>query len=210
MNEDESMLNIIVMASGRGSNLKAIQEAIENGLLNCSIRAVIGNVQDAPALSYAESKGIRALWFDPGDKGGRQAYERKILDEVARIESDCIALAGYTLMLSAAFIVEYGKPILNIHPSLLPAFPGLTAQKDAVDYGVKFSGCTVHFVDEGMDTGPIIAQRAVPVMDYDDEESLSARILEEEHKLYPEVLSMMASGRIHRIERKIFVDLLYR
>jgi phosphoribosylglycinamide formyltransferase-1 len=204
------MLEIIVMASGRGSNLAAIQEAIESGGLDGSIRAVICNKKDAPALAYAESKGMPALWFDPGCQGGRQEYERKILDEVARIGCDCIALAGYTLMLSGWFIREYGKPILNIHPSLLPAFPGLTAQRDAIEYGVKYSGCTVHFVDEGLDTGPIIAQRALPVMDYDDEASLSARILEEEHKLYPEVLSMMAHRRIHMIGRKVFVDLLYR
>jgi phosphoribosylglycinamide formyltransferase-1 len=204
------MLGIIVMASGRGSNLIAIQEAIENGVLKGNIRAVISNKKEASALAYAESKGIRALWFDPKDRSGRQEYERKILAEADRIGSDCIVLAGYTLMLSVGFIRDYGKPILNLHPALLPSFPGLTAQKDALEYGVKYSGCTVHFVDEGMDTGPIIAQKVVPVMEFDSEETLSARILEEEHKLYPEVLTMMAQGRIHILDRKVFVDLLDR
>ncbi|MDR0468717.1 MAG: phosphoribosylglycinamide formyltransferase [Peptococcaceae bacterium] len=204
------MLEIIVMASGRGSNLIAIQEAVESGMLKGNIRAVISNKKEAPALIYAESKGIRALWFDPDGRGGRLEYERKILAEVNRVGSDCIVLAGYTLMLGIDFIRDYGKPIFNIHPALLPSFPGLTAQKDAVEYGVKCSGCTVHFVDEGMDTGPIIAQRAVPVLEYDDEESLSARILEEEHKLYPEVLTMMAQGRIHLLDGRVFIDLLVR
>jgi len=202
------MLEIIVFASGRGSNLMAIQEAIESGYLKGNIRAVISNKEDAPALAFAEKKGISAFWIDPKNEGGRPGFERKALQEAERIGSDCIALAGYMLMLSKDFIKDYGKPIMNIHPSLLPSFPGLTAQKDALDYGVKFSGCTVHFVDEGMDTGPIIAQRTVPVYDTDDEESLSARILEEEHKLYPEVLTLMAQGRIHLIDRKVYIDLL--
>ena len=202
------MLEIIVLASGRGSNLMAIQEAIESGYLKGNIRAVISNKKDAPALAFAEGKGIHATWLDPKGEGGRADYEDKLLREVMRVGSDCIALAGYTLMLSAGFIRDYGKPIVNIHPSLLPSFPGMTAQKDALAYGVKYSGCTIHFVDEGMDTGPIIAQRVVPVLDTDDEASLSARILAEEHKLYAEVLILMAQGRIHLIDGRVYIDLL--
>ncbi|MCL1805151.1 MAG: phosphoribosylglycinamide formyltransferase [Clostridiales bacterium] len=202
------MLEIIIFASGRGSNLMAIQEEIESGRLKGNIRAVISNKEDAPALSFAQSKGINAIWIDPKAEGGRRGFERKALQEIGRIGSDCIALAGYMLILSGEFIRDYGKPILNIHPALLPSFPGATAQKDAIEYGVKYSGCTVHFVDEGVDTGPIIAQRAVPVLDADDVESLSARILAEEHKLYPEVLTLMAQGRIHLIDHKVYIDLL--
>ena len=202
------MLEIIVLASGRGSNLAAIQEAIESGYLKGNIRAVISDNKGAAALAYAEGKGINAIWIDPAGDGGRRAYEERMLQEVLRIGSDCLVLAGYRLILGEGFIRGYGKPITNIHPALLPSFPGLTAQRDALAYGVKYSGCTVHFVDEGMDTGPIIAQRPAPVYEYDDEESLSARILAEEHKLYPEVLALMAQGRIHVIEKKVYIDLL--
>ena len=202
------MLELIVFASGRGSNLMAIQDEIENGRLKGNIRAVVSNRRDAPALAYATEKGFNVIYDDPNGEGGRTGYEKRVLREVERIGSDCIALAGYMLMLGGKFIREYGKPIVNIHPSLLPAFPGLNAQKKALDYGVRFSGCTVHYVDEGMDTGPIIAQKPVPVLDTDDEESLAGRILEEEHKLYPEVLTLMAQGRIHRIDRKVYIDLL--
>ncbi len=200
------MLNIIVLASGRGSNLVAIQEAIEKGELAGQIRAVISNKKEAVALVFAAAKGIPALWVNPKEADGRQGYERRLLKAVEEIGSDCLVLAGYMLMLGSEFIQGYGKPILNIHPALLPAFPGGTAQKDALAYGVKYSGCTVHFVDEGMDTGPIIAQTPVPVLDDDDEEALAARILAEEHKLYAKVLSWLAQGKISRQGRKVTVS----
>lgn len=200
------MLNIIVLASGRGSNLAAIQEAIEKGELAGQIKAVISNKKEAGALAFAAAKGIPALWVNSKEADGRQGYERRLLQAVEEIGSDCLVLAGYMLMLGSEFIQGYGKPILNIHPALLPAFPGGTAQKDALAYGVKYSGCTVHFVDEGMDTGPIIAQMPVPVLDGDDEEALAARILVEEHKLYAKVLSWLAQGKISRQGRKVSVS----
>jgi phosphoribosylglycinamide formyltransferase-1 len=200
------MLNMIVLASGRGSNLAAIQGAIESGELAGRIRGVISNKQEAAALAFAAAKGIPAIWLDPKGEDGRQGYESRLLREVERLGSDCLVLAGYMLILSGGFIRGYGKPILNIHPALLPAFPGTTAQRDALAYGVKYSGCTVHFVDEGMDTGPIIAQRPVPVLDSDDEAALSARILAEEHKLYVNVLSWLAQGKIQRQGRKVSVS----
>lgn len=199
------MLNMIVLASGRGSNLVAIQEAIDRGELTGQIRAVISNKKEAGALAFAAKRGIPALWINPKEADGRQGYERRLLGAVEEMGSDCLVLAGYMLLLGSEFIQGYGKPILNIHPALLPAFPGGSAQKDALEYGVKYSGCTVHFVDEGMDTGPIIAQTPVPVLDSDDEAALAARILAEEHKLYAKVLSWLAQGRISRQGRKVMI-----
>jgi phosphoribosylglycinamide formyltransferase-1 len=200
------MLNLIVLASGRGSNLAAIQGAIESGELTARIRGVVSNKKDAAALTFAAEKGIPALWLNPKGEDCRQGYEGRLLREVERIGSDCLVLAGYMLMLSGEFIRSYGKPILNIHPALLPAFPGTAAQRAALAYGVKYSGCTVHFVDEGMDTGPIIAQRPVPVLEGDDEAALAARILAEEHKLYVDVLAWLAQGKIRRQGRKVSIS----
>ena len=199
------MLEMIVLASGRGTNLMAIQEAIEKGLLDGRIQAVISNREAAPALAFATMKGIPSLWVNAKEEDGRQGYEQRLLREIGKAGSDCLVLAGYMLMLSGAFIRDYGKPILNIHPALLPSFPGASAQKDALAYGVKYSGCTVHFVDEGMDTGPIIAQSPVPVLDADNEETLSARILTEEHKLFPAVLALLSQGRIRRNGRIVTI-----
>ena len=197
------MLNIIVLASGRGSNLMAIQAAIEEGQLDGEIKAVISNRRHAAALAYATEKGIPAIWISQEEEGSRKAYEKRLYQEVERIGSDCLVMAGYDLLLDWDYFQQYGKPILNIHPALLPSFPGMTAQKDALAYGVKYSGCTVHFVDAGMDSGPIIAQTPVPVLETDDQESLSQRILAEEHKLYVYVLTMLAQGRIMREGRTV-------
>ena len=200
------MLDIVVLASGRGSNLAAIHDAIENGEIDGRIRAVISNNKDAAALTYASGKDIEAVWVNPDEGDGRKGYEGRLLSEIQRIGSDCLVLAGYMYLVSGAFINAYGKPILNIHPALLPSFPGVSAQQDALTYGVKYSGCTVHFVDEGMDTGPIIAQTPVPVLEGDDEETLSARILIEEHKLYPRVLALLAQGKINRDGRIVRIN----
>lgn len=199
-------MDMIVFASGRGSNLASIQEAVEEGKIEGRIKAVISNNQSAAALAFALDKGIPSIWVNPAAKDGRKGYESRLLQEVRQIGSDCLVLAGFMHMLSSDFIQSYGKPILNIHPALLPSFPGTAAQRDALAYGVKVSGCTVHFVDEGMDTGPVIAQSPVPVLDTDDEEALSARILAEEHRLYPEVLALLAQGKISREGRKVWVD----
>ena len=199
------MLEMIVLASGRGSNLISIQRAIENGALDGRIKAVISNKKDAAALAFAVEKGIAALWVNPKEEDGRRGYESRLFHEVERIGSDCLVLAGYNLLLDWDYFQNYGKPIVNIHPALLPSFPGMKAQRDALAYGVKYSGCTVHFADGDMDAGPIIAQRVVPVLDSDDEDSLSARILAEEHKVYPEVLALLAQGRIRRNGRIVTI-----
>ena len=199
------MLKLIVLASGRGSNLMAIQRAIEHDGLACRILAVLSNKKDAPALGFAAAKGIPALWVDPKVEGGRQVYEKNLLAAIDGFDSDCLVLAGYMLLLGAGFIRAYGKPILNIHPSLLPLFPGLSPHKEALEQGVRISGCTVHFVDAGIDTGPIVAQAAVPVFSSDDEDTLRDRILQAEHKLYPATLALMAQGRVKLEGRRVII-----
>lgn len=190
------MLSLVVLASGRGSNFLAIQEAIEAGTLDAKIVLLLSDKPEAKALSIARAHGIPAKAFPPSAFSDQNAYEQALLDEIRQGPCDLIILAGYMKILGAAFIEAAPAPILNIHPSLLPSFPGLHAQRQAVQYGVKVSGCTVHFVDSGLDSGPIIAQRAVPVYGDDNEESLSARILVEEHQLYSEVLRWFAAGRV--------------
>ncbi len=190
-------MKIAVLLSGRGSNFIAIHEAISSGLIkDTSIVAVISNKEDAPGLSYAKKAGLNALFVDPKQATGREAYDQIISGLLEPLGVDLICLAGYMRIMSDPFVQRYYGRMINIHPSLLPSFPGLHAQKQALDYGVKVSGCTVHFVDGGMDSGPVIAQTAVPVYDNDTEDKLSARILIEEHKLYPYVISLFAAGKV--------------
>lgn len=191
-------LRIGVLASGRGSNLQAIIDAIERRDLDVELAVVISDVADARALEIARGAGVDAVYIDPEKKKARmtQAAEQKIIDELKSRDVGLIALAGFMRILSPNFVSTFRSRILNIHPSLLPSFPGLKVQQKALEYGVKFSGCTVHFVDEGVDTGPIIIQAAVPVLDDDTEESLSARILKEEHRIYPEAIRLFAEGRL--------------
>ena len=182
-----------ILLSGRGSNFLAIHRSIEEGVLPAVIACVISDNEAAPGLEKARALGLPAYFVDPA---GRK--KREFEEEVARtLEShavDLICLAGYMRLLSPAFVRRFHSRILNIHPALLPSFPGLHAQQQALAYGVKHSGCTVHFVDEGMDTGPIVAQAVVPVRDDDTEDSLSERILHEEHWLYSEAVRRVLSG----------------
>jgi phosphoribosylglycinamide formyltransferase-1 len=204
-----AMFKIAVLASGRGSNLQAILKAIEENRLQAQVVCVISDKQAAPALEHALQKNIPAIWVNPHLADGKAGFEQRLLDTVLKYEPDCVVLAGYMRILGSSFIQamnQLSKPIINIHPALLPSFPGLHAQAQAVDYGVRYSGCTVHFVDEGVDTGPIIAQAVVPVEPEDDAEALAARILVQEHQLYPEVLSLLAQGRIRRQGRKVVVS----
>jgi len=204
------MLKMAVLASGRGSNLLAILQAIEQGNLCAQVTCVISDKQEAKALDHARERHIPAVWVNPKMEDGKAGYERRLLDTVLKHEPDCVVLAGYMRILGADFIRKMNElaiPILNIHPSLLPSFPGLHAQAQAVEYGVRYSGCTVHFVDEGVDTGPIIAQAVVPVLQDDDADSLAGRILQEEHRLYPQVLSWLQEGRIRREGRKVKIIL---
>ena len=191
-------MKLAVLLSGRGSNFAAILAATQQGTLDAEIVCVISNRPDAPGLQRAKDAGLRTHVFDHREYATRVAHEEDILRALAETRPDFICLAGYMRFLSPSFIAAYPHRILNIHPSLLPSFPGVDAQAQAVAYGVKVSGCTVHFVDENLDAGPIIVQRTVEVRDGDDAESLAARILEQEHIAYVEALRAIALG--HEVE----------
>ncbi|SDG35544.1 phosphoribosylglycinamide formyltransferase [Desulfosporosinus hippei] len=192
-----------ILASGRGSNLQALIKAYQSGSLPIQIVAVGSDSPGAGALMRAEEAGIPSRVFPSNQYLHRQAQEADILNWMGENEVELLLLAGYMRVLSPSFMREVSFPVLNIHPSLLPAFPGLHAQRQALEYGVKVSGCTVHFVDEGLDSGPIILQEAVPVLQEDTEESLSQRILAVEHRLYPEVVRLLALGQVKRSGRRV-------
>ena len=193
------MIRLAILLSGRGSNFEAIHRAVEEGRLAAQIVIVISNRPDAPGIARAKELGLPTRVFDHRRYPTRAAHEEDVLRAIAEAEPDFIVLAGYMRLLSPAFVAAYPHRILNIHPSLLPAFPGVDAQAQAVAYGVKVSGCTVHFVDENLDAGPIIVQRAVAVRDGDTAESLAARILEQEHQAYVEALVALGT-RAWRVE----------
>lgn len=186
------MIRLAVLLSGRGSNFAAIHNAIERGELDAEIVSVISNRGDAPGIARAKEWGYRALVFDNRDYPNRAAHEADVLRALDETKPDYIVLAGYMRLLSANFVARYRNRILNIHPSLLPAFPGVDAQAQAVAAKAKKSGCTVHIVDEGLDSGPIILQREVEVQPDDTADTLSARILEQEHIAYVEALKTLA------------------
>lgn len=187
-------MRLAVLLSGRGSNFEAIYRATQRGDLDAEIVCVISNRSDAPGVEKARAYGLRTHVFDHKEYPSRTAHEEDVMRALAECEPDYICLAGYMRLLSPAFIAAYPNRIINIHPSLLPAFKGTDAQRQALEAGVRESGCTVHFVDENLDAGPIILQRKVPVRPEDNEESLSARILEQEHEAYVEALSRIARG----------------
>jgi phosphoribosylglycinamide formyltransferase-1 len=203
------MVPIGVLASGRGTNLQAIIDAIKSGYIkNAEIKVVISDRADAYALERARAASIPAVYLDPTPyKGRREEYDsliiKTLIDHGVTPEEGLVLLAGYMRILSPMFIQRYRMRILNIHPSLLPAFPGLRAQKQALEYGVKYTGCTVHFADEEVDKGPIILQAVVPVYDDDTEETLSERILKEEHRIYPEAVKLFVEGRLKIEGRKV-------
>jgi len=183
-----------ILISGRGSNFEAISDQVAAGRIPAGIAAVISNRPEARGLEAARGRGLNAVCI-PSRGLDREVYDRMLLDELRRHKVDLVCLAGFMRLLSAGFIRAFPNRILNIHPSLLPAFPGLDAQQQALEHGVKVTGCTVHFVDEYLDAGPIILQRAVPVEDNDTVDTLSARILTEEHRAYPEAIRIVLSGR---------------
>src|SRR5665213_122349 len=183
-----------ILISGRGSNFMAIADAIATHRLDAEIAVVISNRPDAPGIDAAQERGLHTLALV--SKGlDRDAYDRQLIDELRNCRVDLVCLAGYMRILGGHFIREFHQRILNIHPSLLPAFSGLDAQHQAWEHGVKFSGCTVHFVEEGLDSGPIVSQAVVPVLADDSPDSLSARILKEEHRIYPEAIGLVLSGK---------------
>ncbi|HUP48662.1 MAG TPA: phosphoribosylglycinamide formyltransferase [Thermoanaerobaculia bacterium] len=192
-------MRLAVLLSGRGSNFAAIREALAAGRLEGSIVVVISNRAGAPGLAKARSWGYTAHVIDERQFEGRSEHEEAVRRALDAAAPDFIVLAGYMRLLSPSFVASYPSRILNIHPSLLPAFPGVNAQAQALAHGVKISGCTVHFVDEGLDAGPIIVQRAVEVLDDDTVETLSLRILAQEHVAYVEALRLLGSGA-YRIE----------
>jgi phosphoribosylglycinamide formyltransferase-1 len=184
-----------VLLSGRGSNFEAIADSIEAGRLNAEIAIVISNRADAPGLESAKRRSLNAVLI--ASKGRvREEHDADVIAALHHAQVDLICLAGYMRLLSSHFIQAFPNRIVNIHPSLLPAFPGMDAQKQALDYGVKVTGCTVHFVDEHLDNGPIILQKTVPVLDGDDVQTLSARILEQEHTAYSEAIGLLLSGEV--------------
>jgi phosphoribosylglycinamide formyltransferase-1 len=199
-------MRLAVLLSGRGSNFESIHRAIDERVLPAEIVCVISNRPDAPGIARARELGYDAHVIDHKTFASRDAHEQSVQNVLEAARPDYIALAGYMRLLSAAFVERWRYRILNIHPSLLPAFPGVNAQAQAVAYGVKVAGCTVHFVDEHLDAGPILVQRAAEVRDDDSAESLAARILIEEHKAYVEALVKLATRR-HRIDgRRVRFD----
>lgn len=183
-----------ILLSGRGSNFQAIADHIRAGDLRAEIAVVISNRPEARGLAIARERGITAFCL-PSKGTAREDYDRELAAELKRHAVDLVCLAGFMRLLSAAFIREFPLRILNVHPSLLPAFPGLDAQAQALEHGVKFTGCTVHFVDEQLDAGPIVLQAVAPVFDDDTAESLSARILKEEHRIYSQAIGIVLSRR---------------
>ena len=197
------MFKLAVLVSGRGSNLQAIIDSIERNELNVHLSAVLSDIEDAVALKRAEKHGIETFFINPATYHNRKAFDKAMINKLRAMSIDLVCLAGYMRILGKEFIQAFAGKIINIHPSLLPAFPGLNAQKQAIEYGVKFSGCTAHFVDEKVDSGPIILQTAVPVYDHDNEESLSQRILEQEHHIYPKAIKLIAENKLNLNNRTV-------
>jgi len=190
------MLNLGVLASGRGSNFQAIIDEIESGKLNSSIKLLIVDNPDAYAIERAKKHSIEYLYINPKELPTRDDFFLKIADEFKARDVELVILAGFMRIVKRPLIDAFPNRIMNIHPALLPSFSGLHGQKQALDYGVKISGCTVHFVDGGMDTGPVIIQAAAPVLPDDTEDTLSARILKLEHKIFPKAIRFYAEGKL--------------
>jgi phosphoribosylglycinamide formyltransferase-1 len=195
-----------VLLSGRGSNFEALAESVSAGRIpDAEIAIVISNQPDAQGLQRAERRGIPSRMI-PSKGLQREAYDRQVLAVLQEYKVDLICLAGYMRLLSSYFVAAFPEKILNIHPSLLPSFPGLESQKQALEHGVKFAGCTVHFVDENLDAGPIILQAVVPVLDGDSEHTLSERILKEEHRIYSEAAKLILEGRYRIVGRRVLKE----
>ena len=199
------LLRIGVLASGRGSNLQALLDAGSRPDYPARVVVVVSDREDARALARARAAGVSSLFVNPKDHGDRAAYDAVLTKTLEHHEVGLVCLAGFMRILSPAFVRAWQGRLMNIHPSLLPAFPGLHAQRQALDHGVRIAGATVHFVDEGVDTGPIVLQAAVPVEATDTEQTLAARILIEEHRIYPEAVRLFAEGRLHVTGRQVSI-----
>ena len=199
-------MNIVVLISGRGSNLEAIIKGIEEGKIDAKITLVLSNKKEAKGLEIAKKYNIKAKFIDPSFFSSREGYDIYISEYIKKHNPDLVVLAGYMRILSDRFIETFEGKLVNIHPSLIPAFQGLKAQKQALDYGAKFTGCTVHFVTKELDNGPIIIQAVVPIKPEDTEESLSERILEFEHRIYPQAIKWIVDNRVKVDGRNVFVE----
>ena len=208
------MIRLGVLASGGGTNLQAILDACAARRIDAEVAVVLSNVPGAGALARAERAGVTTEVLPSKGRTDREAYDRDLAERLALHRVDLVCLAGYMRLVTPAFLRTFGPTaatrgcprVVNVHPGLLPSFPGLHSQRQALDYGARFAGCTVHFVDEGTDTGPIIVQAVVPVLPGDDERSLAARILEQEHRIYPQAIQWFAQGRLSLRGRTVVVD----
>lgn len=198
-------LSLGILASGRGSNFAAIARACRQGEIDAEVKVLLSDNPGARALELARETGTPAFLIDPAAFPNREAYDAALVDRLQQYGVDLVALAGYMRLVTPVLLAAFPRRVINIHPSLLPAFPGLEAQRQAFEYGVKVTGCTVHFVDEGVDTGPIIAQVPVPVRPADTAETLADHILVEEHKLYPRVIQLIAEGRVRMEGRRVII-----
>ncbi len=194
--KEGNLLNLAVLASGNGSNLQAMINAVEQGAIDGTIKTVISDQEHAFALQRAQNHGIEAIYINPKSYRGREQFDDAVCSILEKREIELVLLAGFMRLMSPLFVNRFQGRVMNIHPSLLPSFPGLNGVKQALDYGVKVSGCTVHFVDEGLDTGPVILQEAVSVLETDDEEALQQRIHEVEHRLYPKAIQLFIQGKL--------------
>jgi phosphoribosylglycinamide formyltransferase 1 len=199
------VIRIGVLVSGSGSNLQSIMDACERGDIDGVVAVVISNTADAYALKRAEEKAIPTLIVPHATYPDRESFDKELIRVLKEYKVDLIALAGFMRVLTAEFLKKFPGRVINIHPALLPSFPGLGVRQKAIDHGVRFSGCTVHFVDAGVDTGPIIIQAVVPVYPDDSEEELKERILSLEHKIYPKAIQLISQGRLEIIGRKVFI-----
>ncbi len=206
MEKRTTRLRVGVLASGGGTNLQSIIDACATGSIDAQIVRVICNNPDAGALHRAQRAGIPTCCINHRDHAGRCAFDAAIIEQLQHDAVELVVLAGFMRIIGADFIQAFPQRIMNIHPALLPAFPGLRVQKKALEAGARFSGCTVHFIDDGVDTGPIITQAVVPILANDTEESLSARILEQEHRIYPLAIQLFAAGALKVEGRRVAID----
>ena len=195
-----------VLISGNGSNLQSIIDHIEKKLLSAAIKVVISNNPHAFGIQRAKKHGLKVVIINQHDFKSKEAFDWELLKILQENQVDLVVLAGFMRIISSVLLAAFPQKIINIHPALLPSFPGLHGQKQAIDYGVKFTGCTVHFVNEGVDTGPIIIQGIVPVYDDDTEDTLSRRILKEEHRIYPQAIQLLAEGKLQLEGRKVRIN----
>ena len=200
------LLRIGVLASGGGTNLQPIIYSVQDGSLAAEIAVVITNIPGAGALDRAHKAGVKTLCINHRDYAQRKDFDTAVVQALQEAKVDLVVLAGFMRIITQTFIDAFPERVINIHPALLPAFPGLHVQQQAIDYGARFSGCTVHFVDGGVDTGPNIMQAVVPIMPNESAETLAARILEQEHKIYPRAVQLIAQGRVRVDGRQVIID----